>query len=60
MFFSTPPYHGLLTRYHTHPAAWVHKMPDTVSYEEGALLEPLVVALAAIERAELKLGDPTL
>lgn len=31
-----------------------------MSYEEGALLEPLVVALAGIERAELALGDPLL
>lgn len=60
VFFSTPPYHGMLTRYHAHPAAWVHRLPDSISYEEGALLEPLVVALAGIERAELRLGDPLL
>jgi len=29
-----------------------------VSYEEGALLEPLSVALAGIERSGLRLGDP--
>lgn len=60
VFFSTPPYHGLLTRYHAHPASWVHRLPDTISFEEGALLEPLAVALAGIERADLKLGDPLL
>ncbi|KAI9610782.1 hypothetical protein KEM48_004758 [Puccinia striiformis f. sp. tritici PST-130] len=58
--FSTPPYHGLLTRYHAHPACWVHKLPPNVSYEEGALLEPLVVALAGVERAGVRLGDPVL
>ncbi|GAA6008784.1 uncharacterized protein JCM10292_004670 [Rhodotorula paludigena] len=60
VFFSTPPFHGTLTRYHAHPASWVHRIPDSMSYEEGALLEPLAVALAGIERAGLRLGDPLL
>jgi len=60
VFFSTPPYHGTLTRFHLHPAAWLHRLPDSMSYEEGALCEPLAVALAGLERAELKIGDPTL
>ncbi|GAA5919764.1 hypothetical protein JCM6882_003759 [Rhodosporidiobolus microsporus] len=60
VFFSTPPYHGTLTRYHAHPAGWVHRIPDSISFEEGALLEPLAVALAGIERAGLRLGDPLL
>lgn len=29
-----------------------------MSYEEGALLEPLSVALAGIDRSGLRLGDP--
>jgi L-iditol 2-dehydrogenase len=60
VFFSTPPYHGTLTRFHLHPAAWLHKLPDSISFEEGALMEPLAVALAGIERANLRLGDPLL
>ncbi len=31
-----------------------------MSYEDGALLEPLAVALAGVERAGVKLGDPVL
>jgi L-iditol 2-dehydrogenase len=58
VFFSTPPFHGTLTRWHLHPTAWLHKLPDSVSFEEGALCEPLAVALAGIERAGLRLGDP--
>lgn len=58
VFFSTPPYHGTLTRYHAHPSAWLHKLPDNVSFEEGSLCEPLAVALAGIERAGIVLGDP--
>jgi L-iditol 2-dehydrogenase len=60
VFFSTPPYHGTLTRFHAHPAAWLHKIPAHMSYEEGSLCEPLAVALAGIERANIKLGDPVL
>ncbi|KAA1477514.1 GroES-like protein [Dentipellis sp. KUC8613] len=57
LFRSTPPVPGLLRRYITHPAVWCHKLPDGLSYEDGALLEPLSVALAAIDRANVRLGD---
>lgn len=60
VFFSTPPFHGTLTRWHLHPAAWLHRLPDNVTFEEGSLCEPLAVALAGIERAGLRLGDPVL
>ncbi|KAF2868795.1 sorbitol dehydrogenase-like protein [Massariosphaeria phaeospora] len=59
-FLSTPPVPGLLRRYLKHPAVWCHKLPDTLSYEDGALLEPLSVALAGVERAGVRLGDPVL
>jgi L-iditol 2-dehydrogenase len=42
------------------PATWLHRLPDNISFEEGALLEPLNVALAAVTRAELRLGMSTL
>ena len=58
VFFSTPPYHGTLRRYHVHPEAWLHSLPDSMSFEEGSLLEPLSVALAGIDRSNLRLGDP--
>lgn len=57
-FLSTPPVPGLLRRYVNHPAVWCHRLPDSVSYEEGAMLEPLSVALAGLQRAEVRLGDP--
>ncbi|EON61540.1 L-iditol 2-dehydrogenase [Coniosporium apollinis CBS 100218] len=57
VFFSTPPYHGTLRRYHVHPEAWLHALPDDMTYEEGSLLEPLSVALAGIDRSGLRLGD---
>lgn len=60
IFFSTPPHFGTMSRYHLHPAAWLHKLPDNVSYEEGALCEPLTVAMAGIYRSGLRLGDGVL
>ncbi|KFX94516.1 hypothetical protein O988_06261 [Pseudogymnoascus sp. VKM F-3808] len=58
-FLSTPPVAGLLRRYVNHPAKWCHKIGD-MSYEDGALLEPLSVALACMQRAGVQLGDPVL
>lgn len=58
VFYSTPPHHGTLTRYHVHPEEWLHLLPDELSFEEGSLLEPLSVALAGIDRSEVRLGDP--
>lgn len=66
LFRSTPPIPGLLRRYITHPAMWCHKIGDATSgkmdltFEEGALLEPLAVALAGMQRANIRLGDPVL
>jgi L-iditol 2-dehydrogenase len=56
-FLSTPPVPGLLRRYVNHPAVWCHKLPENLTYEDGAMLEPLSVALAGIQRANLRLGD---
>lgn len=35
----------------------VHKIPDNVSYEQGALVEPSAVALHAVRQSKLKAGD---
>ncbi|KAF2112180.1 chaperonin 10-like protein [Lophiotrema nucula] len=59
-FLSTPPVPGLLRRYVKHPAVWCHKLPDNLTFEDGALLEPLAVALAGMDRANVRLGDPVL
>jgi 2-desacetyl-2-hydroxyethyl bacteriochlorophyllide A dehydrogenase len=36
---------------------WVHRLPDFLSFEEGALLEPLAVAVHAARKADLGLGQ---
>ncbi|RKU42419.1 hypothetical protein DL546_005645 [Coniochaeta pulveracea] len=56
-FAGVYPYHGTLQRYKVHPAKWLHKLPDNVSYAEGALLEPLSVVLHGIKTAGLSLGQ---
>lgn len=40
-FFATPPVHGSLARYVDHPADFCFKLPDSLSYEQGAMVEPL-------------------
>lgn len=59
-FKSTPPYDGQLAKYITHPAQWLHKIPETLSYGEGALLEPLSVAVAAVDRVRAQFGKSLL
>lgn len=36
---------------------WIHKLPDQVSFEEGALMEPLACTVHAAMKAEIKLCD---
>ena len=36
---------------------WVHRLPNGISFEEGALVEPLAVALHALRRADIKKGQ---
>ncbi|KAK7745717.1 hypothetical protein SLS62_009683 [Diatrype stigma] len=54
------PYAGTIQRYKVHPAKWLYKIPDALTYQEGALLEPLSVILHGIKGANVKLGQPTL
>ncbi|ANB15136.1 L-iditol 2-dehydrogenase SOR1 [Sugiyamaella lignohabitans] len=56
-FKSTPPVPGLLRRYLLHPARYCHKIGD-MSFENGALLEPISVGIAGIEQSGVKLADP--
>lgn len=39
------------------PARMVHKMPDALSMEQGALVEPAAVALHAVRMSQIKAGD---
>lgn len=57
VFAATPPYHGTLTGYWVAPADFCFKLPDNVSQQEGALIEPLAVAVHIVKQAHVKPGD---
>nr|XP_054752524.1 sorbitol dehydrogenase-like [Lytechinus pictus] len=59
-FCATPPVDGNLSQYYLHAADFCFKLPSNVSYEEGALVEPLAVALYTCSRAEVSLGSKVL
>ncbi len=39
------------------PEHMIHKLPENVSYEQGALVEPSAVALHAVKQSKVKVGD---
>ena len=59
-FCATPPYHGNLCRYYAQDADFCFKLPDNVSLEEGALMEPLAVGVHACRRAGVCIGKKVL
>jgi D-xylulose reductase len=56
-FWATPPIHGCLTPFVVHPAAFTFKLPDNVTFAEGAIVEPLSIGLQAAKKAAIKPGD---
>ncbi len=56
-FWATPPVHGCLTSHVVHPAAYTYKLPDTVSFAEGAMVEPFAIGVQAAVKGAIKPGD---
>ena len=56
-FWATPPIHGCLTPEVIHPAAFTYKLPDTVSFAEGAMVEPFAIGMQAALHARIQPGD---
>nr|XP_031309013.1 sorbitol dehydrogenase isoform X1 [Camelus dromedarius] len=56
-FCATPPDDGNLCRFYKHNANFCYKLPDNVTFEEGALIEPLSVGIHACRRAGVSLGN---
>jgi D-xylulose reductase len=56
-FWATPPIHGCLTEFVVHPAAYTYKLPDHISFAEGAMVEPLAVGMHAATKARIKPGE---
>ncbi|WP_434579289.1 zinc-dependent alcohol dehydrogenase [Thermoanaerobacterium thermosaccharolyticum] len=48
---------GSMAQYFVAEQQYVYKLPEYLSYEAGALIEPFAVATHAVRRAEIKLGD---
>jgi D-xylulose reductase len=56
-FWATPPIHGVLTSEVVHPANYTFKLPDNVSFAEGAMVEPFAVGMQAATKAKITPGD---
>jgi D-xylulose reductase len=54
---ATPPIHGVLTPCVVHPADYTFKLPDNVSFAEGAMVEPFAVGMQAATKAGIMPGD---
>ena len=57
IFWATPPIHGCLTPYVIFPSNFVFKLPDNITYAEGAMIEPLAVGLQATQKAKIIPGE---
>lgn len=57
VFWATPPVHGVLTPHVVHPAIYTFKLPDNVSFAEGAMVEPFAVGMQAAHKARIAPGD---
>jgi L-iditol 2-dehydrogenase len=59
-FFATPPVDGSMATYVTHPADFCYKLPEHVSLDEGAMMEPLSVGIHACRRGGVGMGSRVL
>jgi D-xylulose reductase len=50
----------MLAQFYVHGADKAYKLPDHVSLDEGALVEPFAVAVHAVKRSAMKPGDNVL
>lgn len=48
---------GAFAEYVAVPKNRIHLIPDSISFEEGALIEPTAVAVHAVRKAQVKPGD---
>jgi D-xylulose reductase len=55
-FAATPPYDGTLAKYYSLPEDFCYKLPSNVTMEEGALVEPLSVAVHLVRQGMVQPG----
>lgn len=56
-FAATPPIDGTLARFYRLPGDFCYKLPTHVSLQEGALIEPLAVAVHIVRQAPVSAGQ---
>lgn len=56
-FAATPPYDGTLAGYWAAPADFCYKLPESMTLQEGALIEPLAVAVHIVRQAAVAPGE---
>lgn len=56
-FWATPPVHGVLRPEVVHPAEFTFRLPENVSLQEGAMVEPLAVGMHGAMKARVRPGD---
>lgn len=57
VFMATPPVDGALAEYVVSPADFAYRLPNEVSFDAAALVEPLSVAIHACRRGHVELGQ---
>lgn len=57
VFAATPPIHGTLTGFWSAPADFCYKLPDNMSLQEGALIEPTAVGVHIVRQARVQPGQ---
>jgi len=56
-FYGTPPFHGAFAEYVAAPEQNVYPIPGNLSYEEGAMMEPLAVGMMAAKMGRVSVND---
>lgn len=59
-FWATPPIHGCMRESVVHPGSLTFKIPDDVSLEEGALVEPVAIGVYSAQAAAIRPADTAL
>ena len=55
-FAATPPYNGTLAKYYRLPEDLCYKLPESLSLEQGAFVEPLSVAVHLVRQGDVSPG----
>ncbi len=57
VFLAAPPVHGAFAEYLAWPSDFLFRLPDSLSLDEGAMIEPLSVGMWAARRSGVTAGD---